>query len=90
MNVRHERSKMLRILSEKKKRAFYESQVGKEKTVLWEAEKHGKSMHGFTENYVKVKTPYDETLINTFSKVQLEEIDRDGVIKSKILELAEA
>lgn len=90
MNVRHERSKMLRILSEKKKRAFYESQVGKEKTVLWEAEKHGESMHGFTENYVKVKTPYDETLINTFSKVQLEEIDRDGVIKSKILELAEA
>lgn len=88
MDVRNQRSKMLRILSEKKKRAFYETQIGKVKTVLWEAEQDGEMMHGFTENYVKVKRKYDAQLINTFQQVKLEEIDRDGVVK--ITELQEA
>ena len=77
-NVRHKRSKMLRGLSVKKRRAFYESQLGKTKTVLWEAENKDGFMFGFTENYVKVKTPYQESLINTTHMVTLTRIDEDG------------
>ena len=58
MHVRKDRSKMLHILSDKKKRAFYESQVGKEGTVLWESENNDGWMYGFTENYIKMKQPY--------------------------------
>ena len=85
MNVRKERSKHLHILSDKKKRAFYESNIGKIGTVLFENEENGGVMHGFTENYVKVKTNYDAKLANTFQNVQLTEIDRDGVMKVELL-----
>ncbi len=81
VEVRQERNKMLRILSEKKKRAFYESQLGSTRKVLWEAERDGDMMYGFTENYVKVKTPYSEDKINQFETVELTEIDRDGIVK---------
>jgi threonylcarbamoyladenosine tRNA methylthiotransferase MtaB len=77
-NVRHKRSKMLRGLSVKKRRAFYESQLGKTKTVLLESENKDGFMFGFTENYVKVKTPYREDLINTVHRVTLTQIDEDG------------
>jgi threonylcarbamoyladenosine tRNA methylthiotransferase MtaB len=85
MNVRKERSKQLHILSDKKKRAFYESNIGKIGTVLFENEENGGVMHGFTENYVKVKTNYDAKLANTFQNVQLTEIDHDGVMKVELL-----
>jgi len=78
LNVRHKRSKMLRALSVKKKRAFYESQVGKEKSVIFEADKKNGFMHGFTENYVKVKTEWNADLVNEIRKVKLEKIDEDG------------
>lgn len=78
MNVRNKRSKMLRGLSVKKRRAFYESQIGKTKTVLLESENKDGFMFGFTENYVKVKTPYKEELINTSHLVSLTKIDEDG------------
>jgi len=81
MNIRKERSKQLHILSDKKKRAFYESNIGKTGRVLFENEDNGGVMHGFTENYVKVKVPFDASLSNTFQDVTLEEIDRDGVMK---------
>lgn len=77
-NVRHKRSKMLRGLSVKKRRAFYESQLGKTKTVLLESENKDGFMFGFTENYVKVKTPFREDLINTVHRVTLTQIDEDG------------
>ena len=80
-NVRAERSKMLHILSDKKKRAFYESQINKNKKVLIETEDHDGYLHGFTENYVKVKIPFDEKLTNTIQNIQLTEIDRDGIFK---------
>jgi len=80
MEVRRERSKQLHILSEKKKRAFYESQLGKVKTVLYEHEEDNGMMYGFTENYVKIKAPYNEALVNTFQQVNLSEIDRDGLV----------
>ena len=85
IEVRRERSKMLHILSDKKKRAFYEQNTNTTRTVLFENEEDNGMMTGFTENYVKVKTPYNESLANTFQKVQLTEIDRDGLMKCKII-----
>ena len=81
MEKRKERSKMLHILSEKKKRAFYEENIGTERTVLFESEEENGIMFGFTENYIKVKSPFNTELINTFQKVSLREIDRDGIMK---------
>lgn len=83
--VRAQRSKQLHILSDKKKRAFYESQVGSKRTVLFEAEEDEGIMYGFTENYVKVKTPFNPDLVNRMQHVQLTEIDRDGVLKCEFI-----
>ena len=78
MKIRNKRSKMLRGLSVKKRRAFYESQIGKELSVLLEGENKNGLMHGFTENYVKVQTAYDPDLINTAHRVILTGIDENG------------
>ena len=85
MEKRKERSIMLHILSDKKKRAFYEHNLGSERTVLFESEEENGVMHGFTENYVKVKIPFNENLINQFQKVRLTEIDRDGIVKVELI-----
>lgn len=77
--VRHERTKKLRILSHKKHKEFYGSQLGTEREVLAEAEEHHGSMYGFTENYIKVKLPYDPNLINTLVPVTISGIGRDGM-----------
>ncbi len=79
-NIRSKRSKMLRGLSVKKRRAFYESQLGKGKTVLFESENKNGFMFGFTENYVKVKTAYQKDLVNTLQQVILTKIDEDGIV----------
>lgn len=84
--VRKQRSKQLHILSEKKKRAFYEQQIGSIRTVLFEAEEDEGIMYGFTENYVKVKIPFDQALVNSMQEVKLLEIDRDGVMKVELIE----
>lgn len=79
--VRKKRNKMLRILSEKKRMAFYNSQLGTTHTVLWEADnKHGK-MHGFTENYVKVETDFDENLINVSEVIELKALNQAGMVE---------
>ncbi|MDT0552217.1 tRNA (N(6)-L-threonylcarbamoyladenosine(37)-C(2))-methylthiotransferase MtaB [Urechidicola vernalis] len=80
-NKRAKRSKMLRGLSVKKRRAFYESQIGNTLTVLFESENKEGYIHGFTENYVKVKTPWNPELVNTLQKVTLTEIDEDGLVR---------
>ncbi len=80
-NVRNKRSKMLRGLSVKKRRAFYESQMNAELTVLFEGENKKGYIHGFTENYVKVKSPWNPELINTLHRVKLREIDEDGLVR---------
>ncbi|MEM7484840.1 MAG: tRNA (N(6)-L-threonylcarbamoyladenosine(37)-C(2))-methylthiotransferase MtaB [Bacteroidota bacterium] len=80
-NVRSKRSKMLRGLSVKKRRAFYESQLGTTHTVLFEGENKSGYIHGFTENYVKVKAPWNPELINTLHKVELTKIDDDGLVR---------
>jgi len=79
--VRSKRSKMLRGLSAKKRRAFYESQLGSIRSVLFEGENKKGYIHGFTENYVKVKAPWNPTLVNTLHQVELTDIDDDGLVR---------
>ena len=81
MNVRNKRSKMLRGLSVKKRRAFYESQLGTSRTVLFESENKEGYIHGFTENYVKVKAPWNPELVNTLQNIELVKIDIDGTVR---------
>ena len=83
INVRNKRSKMLRGLSVKKRRAFYESQIGTNRTVLFESENKEGYIHGFTENYVKVKTPWNPELANTLHEINLTKIDEDGSVRLK-------
>ncbi len=78
---RNERSKMLHILSDKKRRAFYESMLKRQHTVLWEAENDNNWMYGFTENYVKVKMPYDPLLVNEVTPAILLLIDEDMTVQ---------
>jgi threonylcarbamoyladenosine tRNA methylthiotransferase MtaB len=85
-DVRARRSQMLRILSEKKKRAFYENQLQKTLPVLWEGENDQGWMYGFTSNYVKVKTPWNPELVNTITPFRLEEIAADGLVQGEILQ----
>lgn len=85
MNVRNKRSKMLRGLSVKKRRAFYESQIGTNRTVLFESENKEGYIHGFTENYVKVKTPWNPELANTLHKINLTKIDEDGSVRMEFV-----
>jgi threonylcarbamoyladenosine tRNA methylthiotransferase MtaB len=85
INIRNKRSKMLRGLSVKKRRAFYESQIGTFRTVLFESENKEGYIHGFTENYVKVKTPWNPGLANTLHKIELTKIDEDGSVRMEFL-----
>ena len=85
-NVRAKRSKMLRGLSAKKRRAFYENQLGSERTVLFEGENKEGYIQGFTENYVKVKAPWNPELVNTLHKVHLTKIDDDGSVRFNFVE----
>jgi threonylcarbamoyladenosine tRNA methylthiotransferase MtaB len=84
-NVRAKRSKMLRGLSVKKRRAFYESQIGTNRTVLFESENKEGYIHGFTENYVRVKTPWNPELANTLQEINLTKIDEDGSVRITFL-----
>ena len=72
---------MLRGLSAKKRRAFYESQIREYLTVLFENENKEGYINGFTENYVKVKTPWNPELVNTLHTITLTEIDEDGLVR---------
>ena len=82
---RRERSKMLRILSEKKRRAFYTRFENTSAQVLFEAENDEGTMYGFTQNYVKVGVPYQEELVNTLQQVQLGALSKSGIIIGSVL-----
>jgi threonylcarbamoyladenosine tRNA methylthiotransferase MtaB len=84
--VRNKRSKMLRGLSVKKRRAFYESQIGQSLSVLFESENKEGYILGFTENYVKVKTPWNPALVNTIHQIKLIDIADDGLVTMEFLE----
>ena len=84
--IRAKRSKMLRGLSVKKRRAFYETQLGETLTVLFESENKEGYIHGFTENYVKVKTPWNPAFINTLHTITLTSIEEDGLVRFNFVE----
>ncbi|MGA9212420.1 tRNA (N(6)-L-threonylcarbamoyladenosine(37)-C(2))-methylthiotransferase MtaB [Kaistella sp.] len=77
---RKRRNKMLRILSEKKKMAFYQTQLGKTLPILWEHENKNGMMYGFTENYVRVQKPFDENSVNQIENLKLTKIESDGTV----------
>ncbi|PWI30184.1 tRNA (N(6)-L-threonylcarbamoyladenosine(37)-C(2))-methylthiotransferase MtaB [Flavobacteriaceae bacterium LYZ1037] len=79
--VRAKRSKMLRGLSAKKRRAFYESQIDTKRKVLFESENKEGYIQGFTGNYVKVKAPWNPELVNSLHEVELTKIDEDGLVR---------
>jgi threonylcarbamoyladenosine tRNA methylthiotransferase MtaB len=83
--VRAKRSKMLRGLSAKKRRAFYEQQLESQRVVLFEGENKEGYIHGFTENYVKVKAPWNPDLVNTLHEVELTDIDEDGLVRFEFI-----
>ena len=84
MNVRRQRNQMLRNLSEKKKHYFYQQQLGSEQIALFESDVDEQgNMHGFTNNYVKVKRPFVQAAINTLETVTLHNIDSDGNVQLK-------
>jgi threonylcarbamoyladenosine tRNA methylthiotransferase MtaB len=84
---RADRSKMLHILSDKKRLAFYNEHIGKTYKVLWEAENDSNTMYGFTDNYIKVKTSYDPILVNEITDVSIGAIDADGIATCKVLQM---
>jgi threonylcarbamoyladenosine tRNA methylthiotransferase MtaB len=79
--LRNKRSKMLRALSAKKQHAFYESQLQKTKTILFEADNKEGYIQGFTENYVKVRMPWDPALQNQTRSATLAKIDQKGMVR---------
>ncbi|MCS6833319.1 MAG: radical SAM protein, partial [Flammeovirgaceae bacterium] len=81
MSERNKRSKMLHILSEKKRRAFYEQNLGKNATVLFEQEVEDGIMYGFTENYIRVCAKYDPMLVNELKVVKLVSINEKGNVE---------
>ena len=83
---RSKRSKMLHILSDKKKRFFYEQHIGKTYNVLFESEQHDDYLNGFTDNYIKVKVPFAQDLQNQIKTVNLADIDLDGVVRVGLAE----
>lgn len=80
-STRADRSKMLHILSDKKRRAFYQLQLGKVGEVLFEDDQKGGFMHGFTKNYVKVRAKYDPVMVNELKTVQLLSMTADGEVE---------
>ncbi|MEN2282735.1 tRNA (N(6)-L-threonylcarbamoyladenosine(37)-C(2))-methylthiotransferase MtaB [Algoriphagus sp. SE2] len=78
---RHERSKMLRILSDKKRRKFYEENLGNTFSVLFEEDVEDGKIHGFTENYIRVAAKYDPMLVNELKLVTLDQINEKGNVE---------
>jgi threonylcarbamoyladenosine tRNA methylthiotransferase MtaB len=89
IHIRKERSQILHLLSDRKKRAFYERNKNSSRKVLFENEENNGIMYGFTENYIKIKTAYNPVLANTIQEIQLNELDRDGIYKSEIATISE-
>ncbi len=83
MNVRHERSKQLRNLSEKKKRKFYAENIGREATVLFENDVENGLMQGFTENYIRVVTKHDPSKINELATIKMTGLSSEGLMEIK-------
>ena len=80
-SVRAERSKMLHMLSDKKRRKFYQENLTREAIILFENDVEDGMMHGFTENYIRVVAKYDPLLVNEVKKFRLAEINEKGLME---------
>jgi threonylcarbamoyladenosine tRNA methylthiotransferase MtaB len=87
--IRKKRNKMLRILSAKKLRNFYQKQIGKRFNVIFEHENKNGFMYGFTQNYIKVKYPFDSDLCNKPTAITITEFDEDGNMNCELVEKIE-
>jgi threonylcarbamoyladenosine tRNA methylthiotransferase MtaB len=83
--AKNERSQMLHILSDKKRRAFYDIQIGKKGFVLFEDASGDSTMSGFSENYIKVSAAYDPLFINTIQPVRYKSVNEFGEMVVDIL-----
>lgn len=86
VGLRRERSKQLRILSDKKRLAFYQGELNSNKSVLFEQAESNGAMFGFTENYVKVEMPYNDQLVNQIIPVELNKVKSNGFVEASLLE----
>lgn len=77
MEKRNDRTKILRLISEKKKRAFYNEFTGTNRNVLWESQEDEGIMYGFTDNYIRVRTGFDKELVNQITKAELISVNAD-------------
>ena len=85
LEERRRRNQMLNILSEKKRRYFYEQHLEETREVLFEQSKENGKMSGFTDNYIRVDLPLDESLLNQLAPVRLNRIDDDGLMQVKLM-----
>lgn len=90
LEEKRRRNKMLTILSEKKRRAFYQQFLGRRREVLFEVHKDQSLMSGFTDNYIKIEAPYDADMINRISTVQLLNINGNGNVEVIIMDIPES
>jgi threonylcarbamoyladenosine tRNA methylthiotransferase MtaB len=86
MKERKRRSRILRILSEKKKRNFYENMVGKKSTVLFEDEESNGTMKGFTSNYIRIINEYDESVINKLEDIEVTGLTNDSFCTGRFMD----
>ena len=86
MSERKRRNKLLRILSDKKKRSFYEDMLGKRSTVLFEDEQIEGKMKGFTSNYIRIIHNYDETVINRLEEIEFTDVTSDGFCTGRLMD----
>ena len=85
VEVRRKRNRMLQILSEKKLRKFYNSSIGSQRKALFEGDNKEGWLHGFTDNYVRVRVPFDEKLVRTSATVTLKNITSDGTMLAELI-----
>lgn len=86
---RSNRSKMLHILSEKKRRQFYSEHIGAKYNVLFESENNDGFLNGFTENYIKIKVPYNSSLENTIQTIKLSHVDAEGIVVGELINMGD-
>jgi threonylcarbamoyladenosine tRNA methylthiotransferase MtaB len=85
VHERKERVRLLINLSDRKLRSFYESQLGKVRKVLFEADKKNNRMYGWTDNYIRVETGWDQDLVNQVVSFKLEKINSDRNVEGTIM-----
>ena len=87
---RRRRNRMLRSLSEKKKRAFYEQFINSERQVLLESSKVDGKLSGYTDNYIRVEIPYEENILNEIKTLKLEQLNANGLMEASLVPVEQA